>query len=1076
MSYSCCSDPAWYHALTLTERVASLPASPDRRPDRALNPAIALRRFERWRAQTPFPSGTYFAERLADLGIAADTFQALLGEPIEHACERLKQPPDWLQQLNEAFSGPATETPALPPELVTTEQRVFLHVAEPLIAQGRARLRASITALAQHNPLLPIDVTQIEAVMLALLPARLLPLLTRTMILELHIARLQGLLTGTTAAERFQSFGQRLQQREIALELLKQYPPLARQLVLCVEQWVTCSHEFLQHLCCDWEPICATFSPAAAPGRLAALTCAGDQHRGGRAVLIAHFEHGLRLVYKPTSLATAMHFQELLNWVNAHGAMPNFRTLRMLDCGAHGWVEWVTPHNCTSDAQIQRFYQRQGGYLALLYALEATDFHAENIIAVGEHPLLIDLETLFHPRLEAPQRGVPSLPGSELLTHSVLRVGLLPDQARSSASQSHVDVSGLGQAGGQLTPYAVPVLEAGGTDSMHIARKRVSMTAAQNQPTLCGAAVDVRAYTGAVVAGFTAIYQLLVQHRAALLAPDGPIAQFAHDQIRVIVRDTQTYATLLDESAHPDLLHSALDRDRFFDKLWVAVQHSPALKHVIAAERADLEQCNIPLLSSYVDSCDVWSSCAQHIAQLFAVSGLTQVRQRIAQLGPNDLQQQRRIIESALLTLQPTSTPRPPAQAAVSHATAGHQRALAAATIIAERLTALAIQRRSDAGWIGLTPGATGQCALKPLGIDLYDGLPGIALFLGHCGALTGQQRFTTLAQRAVQAMLHFIDQRADEIGTIGGFSGWGGVVYTLAQLGTLWQQPRLLDRALHCLPHIAALIDSDRHLDIVDGAAGCIGGLLALAECTRAPTALNVARACGQHLLTHARQEPHGVSWTSAIPASRALTGFAHGAAGIGWALAELGAATGEDRFRDAARAAISYERSLFDAQCGSWPDLRLPVQDDAPPQAMTAWCHGAAGIGLMRLHLLHKHEPHDLPALCGEVRTAALRTLEQGYGHNHSLCHGDLGSLELLLQASIALADPALRRQAQQISAALITAVEAGGWRCGTPEQIESPGLMTGLAGIGYGLLRLTAPERVPSVLLMARPRAAA
>jgi lantibiotic modifying enzyme len=35
-----------------------------------------------------------------------------------------------------------------------------------------------------------------------------------------------------------------------------------------------------------------------------------------------------------------------------------------------------------------------------------------------------------------------------------------------------------------------------------------------------------------------------------------------------------------------------------------------------------------------------------------------------------------------------------------------------------------------------------------------------------------------------------------------------------------------------------------------------------------------------------------------------------------------------------------------------------------------------------------------------------------------------------------------------------------------------VETPGLMTGVAGIGYGLLRLAAPLRVPSVLALAPP----
>jgi lantibiotic modifying enzyme len=36
----------------------------------------------------------------------------------------------------------------------------------------------------------------------------------------------------------------------------------------------------------------------------------------------------------------------------------------------------------------------------------------------------------------------------------------------------------------------------------------------------------------------------------------------------------------------------------------------------------------------------------------------------------------------------------------------------------------------------------------------------------------------------------------------------------------------------------------------------------------------------------------------------------------------------------------------------------------------------------------------------------------------------------------------------------------------------QIESPGLMTGIAGIGYAFLRHAAPQMVPSVLMLDAP----
>jgi lantibiotic modifying enzyme len=63
-----------------------------------------------------------------------------------------------------------------------------------------------------------------------------------------------------------------------------------------------------------------------------------------------------------------------------------------------------------------------------------------------------------------------------------------------------------------------------------------------------------------------------------------------------------------------------------------------------------------------------------------------------------------------------------------------------------------------------------------------------------------------------------------------------------------------------------------------------------------------------------------------------------------------------------------------------------------------MHAWCHGAPGIGLGRLRLL-RHL--DDPTIRAEIEVALQSTLTAGFGYNHSLCHGDLGNLDLVLEA---------------------------------------------------------------------------
>ena len=135
-----------------------------------------------------------------------------------------------------------------------------------------------------------------------------------------------------------------------------------------------------------------------------------------------------------------------------------------------------------------------------------------------------------------------------------------------------------------------------------------------------------------------------------------------------------------------------------------------------------------------------------------------------------------------------------------------------------------------------------------------------------------------------------------------------------------------------------------------------------------------------------------------------------------------------------------------------------------------MTAWCHGAPGIGFSRLKCLGDL---DNPEIREEIDTALRTTLERGFGDNHSLCHGDLGNLDFILEASRVLDKPLLDRLVNQLSAMVLESASRYGWLCGVPLNVETPGLMTGLAGIGYGMLRLASPLEIPSVLMMEPPR---
>jgi type 2 lantibiotic biosynthesis protein LanM len=355
---------------------------------------------------------------------------------------------------------------------------------------------------------------------------------------------------------------------------------------------------------------------------------------------------------------------------------------------------------------------------------------------------------------------------------------------------------------------------------------------------------------------------------------------------------------------------------------------------------------------------------------------------------------------------------------------------------------------------------------LSPLEVDLHSGLSGILFFLAWLGKVTGEERYTTLAREALGTVRRRLDKEQALPRTLGAF-GDSGVLYALTHLGALWDEPALWDEAEALLPRLSERVAKDEHLDIFSGAAGCLAVLLVLHRTRPSPRVLELAVRCGERLLETARPMERGHGWVTSL-GPRPLTGLSHGTAGIAWALLSLAEATGQARFHAAAQLALEYERAHFQPEAGNWSDLRADV---AEGRCMTAICHGAPGIGLARLLSL-PYLGAEAERARAELQVAVATTLATGFGGNHSLCHGDSGNLEFLVLAEQVLGDVGLGRHRERLAATLLGSLEQSGPLCGVALGVETPGLLMGLAGIGYGLLRLAAPAQVPSLLALEAP----
>jgi lantibiotic modifying enzyme len=190
--------------------------------------------------------------------------------------------------------------------------------------------------------------------------------------------------------------------------------------------------------------------------------------------------------------------------------------------------------------------------------------------------------------------------------------------------------------------------------------------------------------------------------------------------------------------------------------------------------------------------------------------------------------------------------------------------------------------------------------------------------------------------------------------------------------------------------------------------------------------------------------------------------------------ALYRLNQVNEDPQWQQGFQAALAYERRLFSAHARNWPDLRKDEwhqsANEDKEHFMTTWCHGAPGIALSRLHMLPGLQTDEI--LREEISIALETTLREGFGLNHSLCHGDLGNLDVLLAANRLLEANEYGEQLAQFSAAILESLETYGCCTGIAFGVESPDLMCGIAGIGYGLLRLIAPDRIPSILALEHP----
>lgn len=899
--------------------------------------------------------------------------------------------------------------------------------------------------------------------------------LSRLLVLELNAARVTGRLSAEDSGARWDEFLGISSQREFWDELGEHYPTLAARVDAIVRNRCEAALSFARHWAQDRPALAALgFDDALQSLRVGA----GDSHCNGRTVVILTGEGGARLVYKPRSVAVDAVLRVFVERVvDAHCEPSTIRVPRVVEREDHGWAEFVA-HAYADDTGLPQFYRGIGHWLALMRLLGGSDLHAENLIAHGASPVIVDCETLFTPNIPPVPSGLGEGPdqAAGLLAKSVLGVGLLPGRGLGLGWRG-VDSSALGMLPGQQPVMTKPSILQAGSDEARIGTTLVRAPVSQNHPSATPALAH---HWPEVLAGFEAMTGTLRNLDAAgrlqqMLAP------FAQCRVRVVCRATEVYAEIGRMLWHPVSLHKeseARERVRSLMRRMAAnVAMAPGDPAVIEAEIGDLLEGDVPYFSTIVREGRLHGPRRTHwLPPCDLLASALQAWREI------DLQLDRRIIQVSLVGAYlndgwtpPESSLRPPRNVEGRL----RERCRSQAATILQRIIDGAIEGKDGTvTWIAPTLGPTGW-SVQPLESDLYNGLSGIAVLAGaylhevaagRADPVAGTEHLMAATLRTLSCSEAKLAVQMTRPGVVrppqpGNYIGLGSQIWSYLLLEQ-WGLDRGegLDRAAVLAGYLPQAVAADGVHDLLGGTAGAIVPLLQLAE--RRSDARYVEMACAfADRLEERSQHKDGSAFWPGPQWPDGVGGFAHGATGIAWALTRLARVTGEPRYRALAEQARRFEDALFDAELQGWLDLRHNPQE-VPLEARTAaaWCHGAVGIALARLDL----DPQMRETTTRDhLRMAAAATWRKALGWNHTACHGDTGAWNVLRHAIRAGVGPAGVTEAQVIEQ-ILTSIEQHGACSGFIRDALAPGLLPGIGGIAYQLLRMHPECDLPSILI--------
>lgn len=677
----------------------------------------------------------------------------------------------------------------------------------------------------------------------------------------------------------------------------------------------------------------------------------GDSHNDGASVAIISLNNNRKIVYKPKNLEADLSYYNILKEVS-YKLNRNIKVPQTYSFENYGWQEFIAYKTCAFEDSAQSYYYNLGIQACLLYCLNASDMHYENLIVSEESPILIDLETILQPSFNYNYEE----PSENMISKTVLQTLLFEFSISKNSNLIY-----MGGTTNQINrPSIKTQLINEDNDQISIVENIVNnKDHSTNIPTTNnGKAYEIYNYSSYLLAGFSHCYKL-VQRDKNIIVNNLLNKDF---KVRSVLRPTYVYTRFIEYfkqiNKSDGVLEILKESNTYFKK-----------NNLIAErELLSIENLDVPYFNVSIRSKNLRTNGKIIVNDFFKTSALEELNIKLQSLSTCDLELQLQLMKNSISTYKEN----------IATDKIRSLKVRGQPTNLNKELNEIRNSFYNLNTLINIETNKYNNTVFTPISYDLYNGLAGVSIAL---------LSYFNLEKYEIDKLNSYIYKGflSDDSLNYSVYDGKFSYIKYLFILKKHFDINLLNEKDLHHLlkEYISYLdINETINLDYLGGVAGVLSLIVDIYENTYNSVLKIYIEKLSSYLIKSAVfNKNNEVYWKGT---NDFILGLAHGNTGICLALVKAKNIIPDLNINQIINGAINLENIIFNKE-----------------RPINVWCNGVSGLALGRSEIKKLNSSYK--NLNANLFIDSL-IQEPNLSENlQSICHGTHGNLMVLKALNI-------------------------------------------------------------------------